>query len=79
MSPAALFAMGVLVTLFYGTGLSLLVYGAILDGRDEARRKAEEAESAEAAERAGRTGVGRRPSAVPDDTSTEAGDVPAAA
>ena len=33
MSPAALFAMGVLVTLFYGTGLSLLVYGAILDGR----------------------------------------------
>ena len=41
MSPAALFAMGVLVTLVYGTGLSLLVWGAILDGRDEARRKAE--------------------------------------
>ena len=38
MSPAALFAMGVLVTLVYGTGLSLLVWGAILDGRDEARR-----------------------------------------
>jgi hypothetical protein len=70
MSPAALFAMGVLVTLFYGTGLSLLVYGAILDGRDEARRKDEEADRAR---------VGRRPSAVPDDTSTEAGDFPAAA
>ena len=37
MSPAGLFAMGVLVTLLYGAGLSLLVYGAILDGRDEAR------------------------------------------
>lgn len=70
MSPAALFAMGVLVTLVWGAGLSLLVYGAILDGRDEARRKAQEAR---------RAGVGRRPSAARDDTSTETGDVPAAA
>jgi hypothetical protein len=77
MSPAALFAMGVLVTLLYGTGLSLLVWGAILDGRDEARRKAEEAEEAEKADRA-RVGS-RRPTPVPDDTSTEAGDFPAAA
>jgi hypothetical protein len=44
MSPAGIFAMGVLVTLIFGSGLSLLVYGAILDGRDEARRKAAEAE-----------------------------------
>ena len=40
MSTAGLFAMGVLVTLIVGAGLSLPVYGAILDGRDEARRKA---------------------------------------
>jgi hypothetical protein len=75
MSPAALFAMGVLVTLVYGAGLSLLVYGAILDGRDEARRKAEEA--GETDDR----GVVRRPRprAVPDQTPTEADDVPAAA
>jgi hypothetical protein len=66
--------MGVLVTLLYGTGLSLLVWGAILDGRDEARRKAEEAEKADRA----RVGS-RRPTPVPDDTSTEAGDFPAAA
>jgi hypothetical protein len=70
MSPAALFAMGVLVTLVYGTGLSLLVWGAILDGRDEARRKAEEADRAR---------VDPRTSAVPDDASTQAGDFPAAA
>jgi uncharacterized surface protein with fasciclin (FAS1) repeats len=44
MSPAGIFAMGVLVTLIFGSGLSLLVYGAILDGRDEARRKAAERE-----------------------------------
>jgi hypothetical protein len=73
VSAAALFAMGVLVTLVWGAGLSLLVYGAILDGRDEAQRKAGEAEDAR------RARPGRRPSAAPDDTSTEAGDVPAAA
>jgi uncharacterized surface protein with fasciclin (FAS1) repeats len=44
MSPAGIFALGVLVTLIFGSGLSLLVYGAILDGRDEAQRKAAEAE-----------------------------------
>lgn len=70
MSPAGLFAMGVLVTLLYGAGLSLLVYGAILDGRDEARRKAGEAEQARA---------GRRPNAVPHDGSAGTDDYPAAA
>lgn len=48
MSPAGIFAMGVLVTLIFGSGLSLLVYGAILDGRDEAQRKAAEAERTKA-------------------------------
>jgi len=73
MSPVGLFVIGVLVTLLYGAGLSLLVYGAMLDGRDEARRKAKEAERATEAR------VVRRPHPVPDDTTTEAGDFPAAA
>ena len=70
MSPAGLLAMGLLVTLFWGAGLSLLVYGAILDGRDEARHKAEEADHAR---------VGRRPYPVPDNPSTEDDGYPAAA
>jgi hypothetical protein len=73
MSPLGLFVMGVLVTLLYGAGLSLLVYGAMLDGRDEARRKAEEAE------RAAQARVAGRPHPGPDQTTTEAGDFPAAA
>ena len=73
MSSAGLFAMGVLVTLFWGAGLSLLVYGAILDGHDEARRKAEDAE------KAGLPRVGRRPHPVPDNPSTEDDGYPAAA
>ena len=43
MSAAALFAMGVFVTLVVGAALGLLVYGAILDGRYAEERKAEEA------------------------------------
>lgn len=54
MSPAGIFAMGVLVTLIFGSGLSLLVYGAILDGRDEAQRKAAEAERTKVATEASR-------------------------
>jgi hypothetical protein len=73
MSPAALFAVGVLVTLSWGAGLSLLVYGAILDGRDEARRKAEEAATADGPR------VVRRPQPVPDNPSTEDDGYPAAA
>ncbi len=73
MSPVALFATGVLVTLFWGAGLSLLVYGAILDGRDEARRKAEDAEPA------AQPRVGRPLDPVPDNPSTEDDGYPAAA
>ena len=36
MSAVGLFALGVVVTLIVGAGLSLLVLGAVLDGRDEA-------------------------------------------
>ena len=43
MSTVGLFALGVVVTLIVGAGLSLLVLGAVLDGRDEAQRKAAEA------------------------------------
>lgn len=42
MSAGWLFGMGVLVTLLVAVGLTLPIYGAVLDGRDEAeRRKAE--------------------------------------
>jgi uncharacterized surface protein with fasciclin (FAS1) repeats len=44
VSTAGLFAMGVLVTLLVGAALALLVYAAVLDGRDEARRKVAEAD-----------------------------------
>ena len=58
MSAAALFAMGVFVTLVVGAALGLLVYGAILDGRYAAERKAEEALQATP-----RPIAGRRPAA----------------
>lgn len=39
MSGAGLFVIGVLVTLIVATALGLLVYAAILDGRDETARR----------------------------------------
>jgi uncharacterized surface protein with fasciclin (FAS1) repeats len=44
VSTAGLFALGVLVTLLVGAALALLFYAAVLDGRDEARRKVAEAD-----------------------------------
>jgi hypothetical protein len=41
MSAGWLFAMGVLVTAIVAAGLALPLYGAILDGRDEAQRRHE--------------------------------------
>ncbi len=43
MSAVGLFAIGVVVTLIVGAALGLLVYGAILESRDEAERKADDA------------------------------------
>ena len=43
MNAVGLFAIGVVVTLIVGAALGLLVYGAILDGRYAAERKADEA------------------------------------
>ncbi len=43
MSAVGLFAIGVVVTLIVCAALGLLVYGAILESRDAAERKAEEA------------------------------------
>ena len=39
MSPPALFVFGVLVTLLVAAAMSLLIYAAILDGRDAAARR----------------------------------------
>ncbi len=39
MSNGLLFGMGVLVTVLVVVGLALPIYGAILDGRDQAERK----------------------------------------
>jgi len=43
MSAVGLFAMGLVVTLIVGAALGLLVYGAILESRDAAERRADEA------------------------------------
>jgi hypothetical protein len=59
MSTAGLLAMGVLVTLIVGSGLALLVYGAILDGREEAdQRRARSADLATNVGSAARPAVG---------------------
>lgn len=46
MSAPGLFTVGVLVTLIVAVAMSLLVYAAILDGRDAARRAADETPAA---------------------------------
>jgi hypothetical protein len=70
MSAPALFAVGVLVTLVWGAGISLLVYAAILDGREAARRKAHHSEP--------KSPIARKPQVVADDTGAD-DDLPAAA
>jgi hypothetical protein len=42
MSPAALFVVGVLVTLTVGAAIALLIYAAILDGRHARAQRAAE-------------------------------------
>jgi hypothetical protein len=42
MSSGLFFGMGVLVTVLVAIGLALPIYGAILDGRFQAERKAAE-------------------------------------
>jgi hypothetical protein len=42
MSTGLLFAIGARVTVIVATGLALPIYGAILDGRYQAERKAAE-------------------------------------
>ena len=57
MSTAWLFGIGVLVTVIVSIGVALPLYGAILDGRYQAQRKA--AEVLELSEKR----AGRRPAA----------------
>jgi hypothetical protein len=45
MSAAALFTIGALVTLIVAAAMALLIYAAILDGRDAASRKAADREA----------------------------------
>jgi hypothetical protein len=42
MSSGALLALGALVTVLVAVGIALPIYGAILDGRDQARRRTAE-------------------------------------
>jgi hypothetical protein len=42
MSPGLLFGLGALVTVIVAIGLGLPIYGAILDGRDQAEQNARE-------------------------------------
>jgi len=58
MSAVGLFAIGVVVTLIVGAALGLLVYGAILESRDAAERRAKEARQPSP-----RVVAGRRPAA----------------
>jgi hypothetical protein len=39
MNDPGIFVLGIAVTLVVGTAMSLLVWGAILDGRDERERR----------------------------------------
>jgi len=41
MSAAGLFIVGLLVTLIVAAAMTLLVWGAVMDGREEDRRRAE--------------------------------------
>ena len=46
MSSIGLFAVGTVVTLLVASSIAILVWGAILDGRDEAERRAADSKSA---------------------------------
>jgi hypothetical protein len=58
VSAVGLFAVGLVVTLIVCAALGLLVYGAILDGRDAAEHNADEA-----LQQPPRIVAGRRPAA----------------
>jgi uncharacterized surface protein with fasciclin (FAS1) repeats len=49
VNPAALFAIGVLVTLIVASAMAMLIYAAVLDGRDAAARRRAEGEPPAAA------------------------------
>jgi hypothetical protein len=60
-----LFAAGVVVTLIVSASLALLVWGAILDGREEARQRALRLEEALEARRRSRAALRPVPDRVP--------------
>ena len=45
MSNIGLFAVGAIVTLLVASSIAVLVWGAILDGRDETERRAADSEA----------------------------------
>ncbi len=47
MSNLGLFVVGTLVTLLVAASMALLIWGAVLDGRDENARRADEREASE--------------------------------
>ena len=57
MSNVAVFAVGLLVTLMVAGAMALLIWGAIIDGREDEERRADNEQSADAD--IGRLGVAR--------------------
>lgn len=59
MSNVAVFAVGLLVTLMVVAAMTLLIWGAVIDGREDEERRADNEQSADADAEIGRLGVAR--------------------
>lgn len=57
MSNLAVFAVGLLVTLMVAGAMTLLIWGAVIDGREDEERRADNEQSAGGDAEIGRLGV----------------------
>jgi hypothetical protein len=65
MSNVAVFAVGLLVTLLVSAAMSLLVWGAVLDGREDEERRSENEQADGAHPAAGSYGLVQPGTVVP--------------